>query len=119
MGLGINCRKRENGLDIISHAGVETVYCCTVKLGLLSVSVWHSAVKLGLLSMSVWHSVVKLGLLSLSVWHCVVMLDAGAGLRVHKHQHGMWLAVEGLCARTCIQFPQRGRAFWSKNSDKF
>ena len=43
----------------------------------------------------------------------------GAALRIRVHQHGMWLAVEGLCARTCIQFPQRGRAFWSKNSDKF
>ena len=74
VGVRISSQKLENGPDIISHAGVETVYCCTVKLGLLSVSVWHSAVKLGLLSMSVWHSVVKLGLLSLSVWHCVVML---------------------------------------------
>ena len=34
----------------------------------------------------------------------------GAALRVRVHQLGM-LAVEGLCAKTCIQFPQRGRAF--------
>ena len=37
--------------------------------------------------------------------------DVEAGLRVHEHQHGMWLAVEGFCARTFIQFRQRGRAF--------
>ena len=39
-----------------------------------------------------------------------------AGARVH--QQGMWLAVEGLRAKTCIQFLQRGRAYYSKNSDR-
>ena len=41
-----------------------------------------------------------------------------AGARVHVHQQGMWLAVEGLRAKTCIQFLRRGRAYYSKNSDK-
>ena len=45
----------------------------------------------------------------------VLLLHGTAGaevaLRVRVHQQGMWLAVEGLCAKTCIQFPQRGRAF--------
>ena len=36
---------------------------------------------------------------------------AEAGLHVREHQHGMLLAVERLCARICIQYPQRGRAF--------
>ena len=36
--------------------------------------------------------------------------NAEAGLRVREHQHGMLLAVEN-CAKTCIQYPQRGRAF--------
>ena len=51
----------------------------------------------------------------------VLLGTAGAevALRIRVHQHGMWLAVEGLCAKTCIQFPQRSRAFYSKNSDKF
>ena len=39
-----------------------------------------------------------------------------AGARVH--QQGMWLAGEGLRAKTCIQFLQRGRAYYSKNIDK-
>ena len=40
--------------------------------------------------------------------------------RVRVHQHcTWWLAEEGLCVKTCIQFPQRGRAFYSKNSDNF
>ena len=36
--------------------------------------------------------------------------SAEAGLRVREHQHGMLLAVEN-CAKICIQYPQRGRAF--------
>ena len=55
--------------------------------------------------------------------HVVLLLHGTAGaeaaLRVRDHQHDMWLAVEGLCGKTCIQFPRRGRAFYSKNSDKF
>ena len=43
------------------------MYCCAVKLGLLSMSVWHSVVKLGLLSLSVWHCVVMLGLVCVSI----------------------------------------------------
>ena len=54
--------------------------------------------------------------LRVSVVHGTAGTEAGA--RVHVHQQGMWLAVEGLRAKTCIQFLQRGRACYSKNSDK-
>ena len=51
--------------------------------------------------------------------HVSLRGKAGAVLRVRIHQLEVWLAVVGLCAKTCIRFHQRGRASLSKNSGKF
>ena len=81
--------KTVNGLDIISHAWVGRV--CS----------WRDCVALRCDS----------GAESALRARVPLRGSAEAGLRVRKHQHGMLLAVERLCAKICIQYPQRGRAF--------
>ena len=39
-----------------------------------------------------------------------VALRGKVGTALHVRVHQLWLVVEGLRAKTCIQFPQRGRA---------